>query len=133
MVVRVVVGVVAALALTWVLFMGALVIFRPKGISFSEAKRLVPDIVRLLRALAGDNTLPKAVRRRLGMLLAYLALPFDLVPDFIPVLGYADDVIVVAFVLRSVVRKAGPAALERHWTGTTQGMSIVRMLAGVGG
>lgn len=133
MVVRLVVGVVAALALTWVLFMGALVIFRPKGISFSEAKRLVPDIVRLLRALAGDNTLPKAVRRRLGMLLAYLALPFDLVPDFIPVLGYADDVIVVAFVLRSVVRKAGPAALERHWTGTTQGMSIVRMLAGVGG
>jgi uncharacterized membrane protein YkvA (DUF1232 family) len=57
-------------------------------------------------------------------------LPFDLVPDFIPVLGYADDVIVVAIALRSVVRHAGPAALERHWSGSPQGLGIVRLLSG---
>lgn len=47
-------------------------------------------------------------------LLVYLASPIDLVPDFIPVLGYADDALVVALVLRSVVRLAGSAPLARH-------------------
>lgn len=130
-VLQVLVGIVLALAATWTVFILALVIFRPKGISLTEAKRLVPDIIRLLRALASDSTLPSGVRRRLGLLLAYLAMPFDLVPDFIPVLGYADDVIVVAVVLRSVVRRAGADALERHWTGTPQGLSLVRSLSGV--
>jgi uncharacterized membrane protein YkvA (DUF1232 family) len=124
-------GIVLALGATWIIFVLALVIFRPKGISLSEARRLVPDIVRLLRALASDSTLPLGVRRRLGLLLAYVAMPFDLVPDFIPVLGYADDVIVVAIVRRSVVRRAGAAALERHWTGSTQGLSLVRSMSGV--
>lgn len=132
MILQVLLGVLAALALTWVVFIAVLVVFRPRGISFSEAKRLVPDVVRLLRSLAADSTLPPGVRRRLGLLLAYLALPFDLIPDFVPVLGYADDVIVIALVLRSVVRTAGTAALDRHWTGTTQGMSLVRLLAGLG-
>jgi uncharacterized membrane protein YkvA (DUF1232 family) len=132
-VLRVLGGIVVALVATWTVFVGVLVVFRPRGIDLSEAKRLVPDIARLLRALAKDPTLPSGVRRRLGLLLAYLAMPFDLVPDFIPVLGYADDVIVVALVLRSVVRRAGPAALERHWTGTTRGLELVRSLSGVGG
>ncbi|WP_327434808.1 YkvA family protein [Streptomyces sp. NBC_01236] len=55
----------------------------------------------------------------------------DLVPDFIPVLGYADDAIVVAAVLRSVVRHAGPDALARHWPGTPDGLAAVRRLAGL--
>lgn len=126
------VGVVVASGLSWVVLVLVLVLFRPRGISLSEAKRLVPDIVRLLRALATDSTVPRGARRRLGLLLAYLALPFDLVPDFIPVLGYADDVIVVAIVLRSVLRRAGRAALERHWTGTAEGLALVRSMSGVG-
>jgi SAM-dependent methyltransferase len=55
----------------------------------------------------------------------------DLVPDFIPVAGYADDVLVVAWVLRSVVRAAGAEAIDRHWPGTPQGLGVVRRLAGV--
>jgi uncharacterized membrane protein YkvA (DUF1232 family) len=124
-------GIVIALGLTWAVFVGALVVFKPRGIDFEEAQRVVPDLVRLLRALAGDQDLPPGVRRRLGLLMTYLALPFDLVPDFIPVLGYADDVIVVALVLRSVVRAAGPQAVDAHWTGTSQGLSLVHSLAGV--
>ncbi|HUP86907.1 MAG TPA: DUF1232 domain-containing protein [Acidimicrobiales bacterium] len=130
-IVRLLIGIVIALALTWAVFVAALVVFKPKGIDFKEAKRLVPDLVRLLRALAADPDLPPGVRRRLGLLLAYLALPFDLIPDFIPVLGYADDVIVVALVLRSVVRAAGPHAVDVHWSGTSQGLSLVHSLAGV--
>jgi uncharacterized membrane protein YkvA (DUF1232 family) len=88
-------------------------------------------VLRLVRRLAGDASLPRGIRWRLGLLLAYLALPIDLVPDFIPVAGYADDVLLIAWVLRSVVRAAGPGALERHWPGSTQGLDVVRRLAGV--
>ena len=72
--------------------------------------------------------MPKGVRIRLALLLVYLALPFDLIPDFIPVLGYADDAIIVAITLRSVTRRAGPAALSKHWPGTPEGLVAVRRL-----
>ena len=96
-----------------------------------EAVRLLPDVLVLVRRLAGDASLSRGVRWRLGLLLAYLLVPIDVVPDFIPVAGYADDALLVAWVLRSVVRVAGPEALDRHWPGTPQGLSVVRRLAGV--
>ena len=131
LVLRLLIGIALTLALTWAFFVVVLVLLKPKGIDLREAKRFVPDVVRLLRALAADPSLPRGVRRRLGLLVAYLALPFDLVPDFVPVLGYADDVIVVALVLRSVARVAGPRAVDDHWTGTSHGLAVVRTLAGL--
>ncbi len=96
-----------------------------------SALRLLPHLLVLLRRLAGDRDLPRGVRVRLIGLLAYLALPVDLMPDFIPVVGYADDVVVVALVLRSVVRRAGFDAVERHWPGNPAGLDVVRRLAGM--
>lgn len=103
----------------------------PDTVSAREALRLLPDVVRLVKRLAGDGALPRGVRIRLGLLLVYLASPVDLVPDVVPVIGYADDAVVVALVLRSVVRAAGPAALDRHWPGSAIGLTLVRRLAGV--
>ena len=60
------------------------------------------------------------------MLLAYLALPFDMIPDFIPVLGYADDAVIVTAVLRGVVRRAGIVAVRRHWPGSDD-LSLCRL------
>ena len=60
-------------------------------------------------------------------------MPFDLVPDFIPVLGYADDAIIVAATLRSVIRRTGPETLARHWPGTSDGLAAVTRLARLGG
>jgi uncharacterized membrane protein YkvA (DUF1232 family) len=97
----------------------------------ADAVRLVPDVIRLLRRLASDPTLPRGVRIRMVLLLGYLLMPFDLVPDFIPVVGYADDVIIVAIALRSVTRAAGADALDRHWPGTPEGLRAVKRLAGV--
>jgi uncharacterized membrane protein YkvA (DUF1232 family) len=127
----VVVGVVGGVLLLWIALRVALWFVRPDGLRIRDALRLLPDLVRLLRRLAGDRTLPRGVRIRLWLLLAYLALPFDLVPDFIPVIGYADDAVIVAFALRSVTRRAGAAALERHWPGSPDGLAAVRRLAGL--
>lgn len=68
---------------------------------------------------------------RLMLLLAYLLSPTDLVPDFIPMLGYTDDIIIVAIALRSVTRRAGPQALQRHWPDTPHGLATIRRLAGL--
>jgi uncharacterized membrane protein YkvA (DUF1232 family) len=84
-------GVLLALAVFWLVLIGALLLARPTGAVVTEAVRLLPDLLRLLRRLATDTSLPRGVRVRLWLLLAYLAMPLDLVPDFIPVLGYADD------------------------------------------
>jgi uncharacterized membrane protein YkvA (DUF1232 family) len=129
---RLLAGAGAGLLALWLILLAALWAARPDPPSVRAALRLLPDVVRLLRGLASDPALPRVVRWRLWLLLAYLALPIDLVPDFIPVLGYADDVIAVALVLRSIVRRAGPAALERHWPGSAEGLSAVRRLAGLG-
>jgi uncharacterized membrane protein YkvA (DUF1232 family) len=107
------------------------VIAKPGRAQLSEALRLLPDLVRLLRRLAADRALPRGVRIRLGLLLAYLALPFDLIPDFIPILGYADDAIIVTAVLRSTVRRAGLDAVRRHWPGTDDGFAALSRLAGL--
>jgi uncharacterized membrane protein YkvA (DUF1232 family) len=120
-----------ALAATYVLLLGALLAVRPKGNLLNEALRLLPDLLRLLRRLAGDRSVPRAVRARLWLLLGYLAFPIDLVPDFIPVLGYADDAIIVSLVLRSVVRRAGPQVIRRHWQGTRDGLAALSRLAGI--
>lgn len=121
-------GVVAGLILLWLALVVVLWAMKPDDIGLRDAARLLPDFLRLLKRLAADPTMPKGVRVRLALLLGYLALPFDLIPDFIPVLDYADDAIIVAIALRSVTRRAGPAALSRHWPGTPEGLVAVRRL-----
>ncbi|MFE6614140.1 YkvA family protein [Amycolatopsis sp. NPDC057786] len=124
-------GITAALLLTWLALVIVLAIARPRGGLLREALRLLPDLLRLVRRLAADKTLPRGVRIRLGLLLAYLALPIDLIPDFIPILGYADDAIIVTVVLRGVVRRAGIDAVRGHWPGTDDGFAAVTRLAGL--
>src|SRR5665647_838216 len=96
----------------------ALVVIRPKGNLLRESLRILPDLIRLFKNLTTDLTLPRGVRIRLGLLMAYLALPIDLIPDCIPVLGYADDAIVVVAVLRSVVNRVGLEPLRGQWPGS---------------
>lgn len=103
----------------------------PETLSMKDALRLLPDLLRLIKRLAGDSSVPAGVRIRLVLLLVYLASPIDLVPDFLPVIGYADDVVIVALVLRSVFRHAGVSPLEQHWPGTPQGLNLIKKLAGI--
>ena len=132
MTLKIVLGLLAGLALTWFVLVGALLVAKPKERLLKEALRLLPDVIRLLKRLATDRTLPRVVRVRLGLLFAYLAFPLDLIPDFIPVVGYADDAIIVAAVLRSVVRRVGLSPLQQHWPGSPDGLAAVIRLAGLG-
>ena len=131
MIVRALLGLGAALLLAWLALIATLLVARPKGDLLQQALRLLPDLLRLLRRLAGDQSLPRGVRVRLWLLLAYLAIPIDVIPDFIPVLGYADDAIIVTAVLRSVVRRAGLETLHRHWPGSNDGLAAVIRLGGL--
>lgn len=126
---QVAIGVTVGLVLAWLCLLFALMVLRPKGASFGEALRLMPDLLRLVRGIARDKTLPVGVRLRLWLLFVYLASPIDLVPDFIPVIGFADDAILVVLVLRSVVRKAGSGAVARHWTGSDDTLAALWRLA----
>jgi len=124
-------SIAVALLVMWSVLAAVLIIARPKGSSLQEALRLLPDTLRLLHRLATDASLPRGVRVRLWLLFAYLAVPFDLIPDFIPIIGYADDAIIVCLVLRSVVRRAGPAAVRAHWPGTPEGLDALWRAAGL--
>lgn len=89
----------------------------------------VPDCVVLFRRLLQDERVPRRSKLLLGALIAYLAMPVDLVPDFIPVAGQLDDVIVVVFVLRRVLRAGGPKLLREHWPGPAVSLQALLRLA----
>lgn len=89
----------------------------------------IPDCVVLVKRLIGDPRVPRRRKFLLVLLIAYLSLPFDLVPDFIPVAGQLDDAILLALVLRSVMRGGGVALLREHWPGPEQSQAVIRRLA----
>jgi uncharacterized membrane protein YkvA (DUF1232 family) len=91
--------------------------------------RFIPDCVVLLRRLLGDPRVPRAHKALLVAVVAYLALPFDLIPDFIPVAGQLDDAILVAVVLRIVLRGSGPRLVAEHWPGPEASLRVVLRLA----
>jgi uncharacterized membrane protein YkvA (DUF1232 family) len=124
----VVAGVLIALLGTWILLIVALWIVRPRDVRLAELVRLVPDVLRLVRNLLVDRSVPRTVRIALLGLLAWLVNPIDLIPEFIPVLGPLDDVVVAIVVLRYVRRRLGEGELRRRWPGTVDGYDL---LAGI--
>jgi uncharacterized membrane protein YkvA (DUF1232 family) len=89
----------------------------------------VPDCVVLFSRLLRDERLPRRLKLLVAALIPYLALPFDLIPDFVPVAGQLDDAVLVAFVLRRVVR-ANPGLIREHWPGPPSSLRLVLRLAG---
>jgi len=98
----------------------------------SDARALaafIPDCILLFRRLLSDPRVSGWRRATVVLLIGYLAMPIDLVPDFIPVAGQLDDVIVVAIVLRTVLRSGGPELLREHWPGPDASLAVVSRLA----
>jgi uncharacterized membrane protein YkvA (DUF1232 family) len=91
--------------------------------------RFVPDCIVLFTRLLGDARVPRRWRGGLALVVAYLAFPLDLIPDFIPVVGFVDDAVLVALALRAILRAAGPEAVLEHWPGPARTLSTVLRLS----
>jgi uncharacterized membrane protein YkvA (DUF1232 family) len=93
------------------------------------AATLIPDCAVLVGRLARDPRVPRWRKLLLLALVAYLALPFDLVPDVVPVVGQLDDVLLVALAVRSLVRGGGEPLLRELWPGPERGLALILRLA----
>jgi uncharacterized membrane protein YkvA (DUF1232 family) len=89
----------------------------------------IPDCIVLTTRLAREPRVPRRRRFLLFALVGYLALPFDVVPDFIPVAGQLDDVIVVALVLRHFVRAGSEPLIRELWPGPERSLALILRLA----
>lgn len=89
----------------------------------------IPDCILLFRRLLKDPRVPQRRKLLLAALIGYLAMPIDLVPDFVPVAGQLDDAIIVALVLRAVLRAGGPQLLREHWPGPRASLNAMSRLA----
>lgn len=122
------ISLLAALS-AYVLFVLLLIVAGKRGTARALVG-LVPDCLVLFRRLLKEPAIPR--RRKVALLLVvpYLALPVDLVPDFIPIAGYLDDAIIVALVLRYALRGAAPGLIRAHWPGPPESLTLILRLAG---
>lgn len=128
MVIAIAIGLIGLWAILLVLFW----VLRPKGVPVRELLGLIPDVLRLLRSVIGDGSAPVDVRVVLLGLLAWIVSPIDLIPEFIPVLGPLDDVVVAVVAMRYVRRRVGIEDLRRRWTGTDDGFALLVRVIGSG-
>ena len=119
------VGLAMSLAAAAAALLVVAVVAQPRGIPAAELLRLCPDIVRLLASLSRDRRVGWAIRWRLLVALAYNAQPVNLIPDFVPVIGLADNVVVTAWAVRSAIRKSGQAMVLCHWSGSQAGFALL--------
>lgn len=97
-----------------------------------EAARFGPDLLGLIRRLIASGRLGRRGRAALGLLALYLVLPIDVVPDVIPLVGWADDLVIVVLVLRAVVRRTGSELVRANWPGSPGGLAVLLRLLRLG-
>jgi uncharacterized membrane protein YkvA (DUF1232 family) len=119
---------IAVVVFVWALVVGALVL-AGRGTEARAMARFIPDCIVLFRRLLADPRVPPRRKVALAAAIGYLALPFDLVPDFIPVAGQVDDAIVVALALRYVLRSGGPGLVVELWPGPRESLALILRLA----
>jgi uncharacterized membrane protein YkvA (DUF1232 family) len=131
MVLEIVIGLVVTFALLWVVTIIAAAVIRPRGVSWKDTALLAPDVVVLLERLARDHRLPRRRRACVWALIAWMISPIDLMPDVIPVIGSADDVVLMYLVIRHLARTQGGAIFKEHWPGDAAALDLLMRLVGV--
>jgi len=119
-----------ALLVAWVVLIVVLWLVRPRDVALRTLVAFVPDLVRLVRRLLADESADLRVRAALVFLLAWLVSPIDLIPEFIPVLGPLDDVVVAVLVFRYVRRRLGTTRLREQWPGSPATFELFMGLVG---
>ena len=126
----VVVGVLVGIAAAWIVLIALLWVLRPRDVRLVELVRVIPDVIRLCRDLLVDRHAPVRVRIATVVLLIWLVSPIDLIPEFIPILGPLDDIVIAVLVLRYVRRRLGSDNLRGRWRGTTEGFELLQGVMG---
>ena len=121
-----------ALAALWVAMLVVFWVFRPKDVPVREILGVIPDLLRLLRSVITDGSAPFDVRLVLVGLVAWILSPIDLIPEFIPVIGPLDDVVVAVVAMRYVRRRIGIDELRARWSGTSDGFDLLIRVIGSG-
>lgn len=117
-----------AVVIVYGTFVGVLVLVGRRADARAVAG-FVPDCLLLFKRLLSDSRMPRRYRAMVVALLGYLALPFDVIPDFIPVAGQLDDAVVVVLTLRALLRGGGLKMIEEHWPGPRSSLSLMLRLA----
>jgi uncharacterized membrane protein YkvA (DUF1232 family) len=113
-------------------------VLSPQG-SGLQARRLVadtvlmiPNLIKLVGGLLRDPRVPRRAKIGLGLAAAYVLSPIDLIPEIIPVVGWADDVLILVFAIDSLIERAGPEIVEEHWSGPGDLLDVIRDVVGMG-
>jgi uncharacterized membrane protein YkvA (DUF1232 family) len=120
---------VGVVVIVWVVAIAALWFFG-RRLAAAQLARAIPDLLSLCRGLLTDPRVPFGSKMLLGGALVWLLSPIDIVPEFIPVLGPLDDVIVVGLVLRHLVKRAGADVVAEHWHGDPKVLRVALRIAG---
>ena len=98
-----------------------------------ELLKALPNLARLLARLVADPLLPRAAKIALAAAMVYLASPIDLIPDFVPLVGYLDDLLIGALVIDGVLNWVDRGLILKYWPGTPDSLEriarVARMLA----
>ena len=129
---RLLLGIALGLLATWIALLVLIWVLRPRNVALRDLLGVIPDLLRLIRDLLTDRKTPLSVRLALTFLLAWIVNPIDLIPEFIPVIGPLDDVVVAVLVLRFVRRRIGLAELRERWRGTDAGFALLSGVLGAG-
>ncbi|HEX9865217.1 MAG TPA: YkvA family protein [Acidimicrobiia bacterium] len=97
----------------------------------ADAALMLPNLAKLVARLIADPRVPRRSKIVLGFAAAYVASPIDLIPEFIPVLGWADDVLLMMYALDSLIDRAGPKVVEEHWDGPGDLLGLIRDVMGM--
>ena len=90
-----------------------------------DAVMVIPNLVKLVGRLMTDPRVPRRSKIALGAAAAYVASPVDLIPEVIPVIGWADDVVILLMAIDSLINRSGPEIVEEHWDGPIDLLSLI--------
>jgi len=125
-----VIAVVVGLMVVWGLLLVVLWVLRPRGVPVRELLGVIPDLLRLTRSLISDRDVPLDVRLVAAGAVVWVISPIDLVPEFLPLIGWLDEIVVIILALRYVRRRLGVPALRARWAGSQDGFSILCTVMG---
>lgn len=88
----------------------------------------LPDFIILLGRLGLDKRVPYKSKALISAVVAYLLLPIDIIPDFIPVVGYIDDLVLVTWALHHLLNQIDYRIVKEHWSGEEDLLNLLRKI-----